>query len=58
MEWFDALNLQEVPRELNVLAYKLAMVASTLQPSDEMVNGNGKMEINFSPSIPDNIDHW
>ena len=23
-----------------------------------MISGNGKMEINFRPSIPDNIDHW
>ena len=43
---------------MNGLANKLAVAASTLQPSDEMVNGNGKMEINFRPSIPDNGDHW
>ena len=23
-----------------------------------MISGNGKMEINFKPSIPNNIDHW
>ena len=23
-----------------------------------MINGNGKMEINFRPSILDNVDHW
>ena len=55
---FDALNIQKVHREMNGLADKLAVAASTLQPSDEMINGNGKMEINFRPSIPDNIDHW
>ena len=58
MEWFDALNIQRVPREMNGLADELAVAASTLQPSDEMINGNGKMEINFRPSISDNVDHW
>ena len=32
MDWFDALNLQEIPREHNSLADKLTVVASTLQP--------------------------
>ena len=54
MEWFDSLNIQKVHREMN----GLAVAASTLQPLDEMINGNWKMEINFRPSIPDNIDHW
>ena len=58
MEWFDALNIQKVPREMNGLADGLAVAASTLQPLDEIINGNGKMEINFIPSIPDNVDHW
>ena len=58
MEWFDALNIQKVHREMNGLADKLAVATSTLQPSDEIINGNGKMEINFRPSIPNNIDHW
>ena len=43
---------------MNGLADKLVVAASTLQLSDEMINGNGKMEINFRPSIPDNVDHW
>ena len=58
MEWFDALNIQKVPREINGLSYKLAVAASTLQPSDEKINGNGKMEINFKTSILNNVDHW
>ena len=33
--------------EINGLADKLEVVASTLQPSDEMISGNGKMEIKF-----------
>ena len=58
MEWFNALNLQEIPREENNLKEKLVVATSTLQPTVEMVNGVGKLEINFGPSIPDNIDHW
>ena len=42
MEWFDALNIQKIHREMNGLADKLEVAASTLQPSDEMINGNGK----------------
>ena len=57
MEWFDALNIQKVPREMNGLADGLVVEASTLQPSDEMIHGNGKMEINFRPSILYNVDH-
>ena len=57
MDWFDALNLLKIPREMNGLAHKLVVEASTLQPSDEMISGNGKMEINFRPSILDNVDH-
>ena len=43
---------------MNGLADKLAVETSTLYPSDEMISGNGKMEINFRPSILDNVDHW
>ena len=57
MQWFDALNIQKIHREMNGLADKLAVVASTLQPSDEMISGNGNMETNFRPSILNNIYH-
>jgi len=36
----------------------LAVSTSTLQPSKELLNGQGKLEINYRPSVPDNIDHW
>ena len=39
MEWFDALNIQKVHREMNGLADKLAVAASTLHPLDETING-------------------
>jgi hypothetical protein len=55
---FSALDLISVPREHNNLADKLAVSASTFQPSEELLNGQGKMEVNFRPSVPDNVDHW
>jgi hypothetical protein len=56
MEWFDALNLISVPREHNTMENKSAISASTFQPSEELLNGQGKMEVNFKPLVPDNAD--
>ena len=58
MEFFDALNLTIIHRDQNSLADKLALAASTLQPWKELLNDDGKLEINFRPSVPDNMDHW
>ena len=58
MEFFDALNLEAVLRDQNSASDKLAVSASTLQPSDEMLKGDCPLEINFRPSIPDNLEHW
>jgi ribonuclease HI len=58
MEWFHSLYLILVPREHNNLAYKLVVSFSTFHCSEELLNGKGKMEVNFRPSILDNIDHW
>jgi ribonuclease HI len=58
MEWFSAIDLISIPREHNNLVDKLAISNSTFQRSDKLLNGQGKMEINFKPSVPDNIDHW
>ena len=58
MEFFDALNIEAIPRDQNSASDKLAVSASTLQPSDEMLEGDCPLEINFKPSIPDNIEHW
>jgi hypothetical protein len=58
MELFDALDLISIPREHNSLADKLAVSTSTFHPSKEMLSGQGKMEIIFRPSVPDNMDHW
>ena len=32
-------------------------LASTLEPSEELLNGKGKLEINFRPCVPDNMEH-
>ena len=55
MEFFDALNLTSIHRDQNSLEDKLVVVASTLQASKEMLNGDGKLEINFRPLVPDNM---
>ena len=58
MEFFHALNMTSIHRDQNKLADKLDVVVSTLQPSEELLNGDGKLEINFIPSVPDNMEHW
>jgi hypothetical protein len=58
MEWFDALDLISVLTKHNNLEDKLRVSASTFQTSEELSNGQGKMEVNFRPSILDNVDHW
>ena len=58
MEFFNALNIEAVPRDQNSASDRLAVSASTLQPSDEMLEGNCPLEINFRPSVPDNVEHW
>jgi hypothetical protein len=55
---FDAMDLISVPRDQNNLADSLAVAASTLQPSEDLMKGEGKLEIIFRPSIPDNVGHW
>ena len=49
MEFFDALNLTSIHRDQNSLAEKQAVAASTLQPSEELLNGDRKLEIKFRP---------
>jgi ribonuclease HI len=54
IELFDVVDLISIPREHN----SLVVSASTLQPSKDLLNGQGKMEKKFRPSVPDNINHW
>ena len=44
------------PRK-NREADRLTVVDSTLEFIEELIKGNGKFEINFRPSILDNLDH-
>ena len=55
MEFFDALNIEKIPRDQNSASDKLAVSASTPQPSDEMLDGDCPLEINFRPFVPDNV---
>ena len=57
MELFYALNLTSIQRYQNSLADKLAVATSNPQTLEEFLNGDGKLEINFRPSIPYNMEH-
>ena len=56
--YFRALNIVAIPRSENYEANKLVVAASTLEFYEELVKGDGKFEINFRPSIPNNINNW
>ena len=58
MKLFDALNIEAIPRDQNSAGDKLAVSASTLQPSEEMLGGDCPLEINFRPFVTDNVEHW
>ena len=54
----DSINLIVIPREQNSKADELAVVASTLQLPDSLIDENISVEVIFRPSIPDNMNHW
>ena len=56
-KYFEALNLQYIPREENRLADSLAVAANTFKPP---INPRLRyeIEIRHRPSIPDNVKHW
>ena len=58
MEYFNALDVMAMPRLENSEADKLAVATSTLEFTEELIEGNEKFEINFRPSILDNLNHW
>jgi hypothetical protein len=58
MEFFDAIDLISIPRDQNNLADSLAIAASTLHPSEDLMKGEGKLGIIFRPFVPNNFDHW
>jgi hypothetical protein len=57
IEFFDAMDLIAIPREQNSLPDSLVVATSTLEPPEDLMKGEGKLEIIFRPSVPDNIDH-
>ena len=58
MEYFDALDLQAIPREGNKQVDELVVAASTLQLGENLMDDKVKMEVIFRPSVPDNVEHW
>lgn len=58
MEYFDAINLEAIPRESNSLADELVFATSTMQLFDNLIEDKSKMEIVFRPSVPDNFEYW
>lgn len=58
MEYFDAFDLQTIPRDGNKQADELVVVASTSQLGENLLHDKMKMEVMFRPSVPDNIEHW
>ena len=52
------MNIVAIPKEQNNMADQLAAATSTLQPSQELLDGDSKLGINFRPSVPDNMEHW
>ena len=51
IELFDALSMATVPRDQNMEAYVLAIVVAYLQPCEQLMVGETKMEVIFRPSI-------
>jgi ribonuclease HI len=54
----DALKLIAIPIEQNSKADELAVVASILHLSDNLIDENISVELIFRPSVPDNMNHW
>jgi ribonuclease HI len=52
---FDNFSIEAIPREENHLANSLVVSASNLQLSKEI--GLYKVEFNFRPSLPDNLEY-
>jgi ribonuclease HI len=55
MKTFDDFSIEAIPREENHLENNLAVSTSTLQHFKEI--GLYKVELNFKPSIPNNLEH-
>ena len=55
--YFEAFNLQYIPREENRLVDYLAVAASTFKPPMNP-RLRYEIEIRHRPYIPDNVKHW
>jgi ribonuclease HI len=53
---FDKFSIEVIPREENPLENNIIVSTSTLQFFKEI--GLCKVEVNFRPSLPDNLEHW
>jgi hypothetical protein len=56
MNKFDNFLIEAIPREENHLKDKLVISASTLHLFKDI--GLYEVEVNFRPSLPDNLEHW
>jgi ribonuclease HI len=54
----DAIDLIAIPREQNAKADELAVVASTLQLPDNLIDEHISVEVIFRPSVLNNMNHW
>jgi hypothetical protein len=54
---FDVIDLIAIPREQHSKADELAVVASTLQLPDSLIDENISVEVIFRPSVPDSMNH-
>ena len=56
-EDFQAISLQEVPREHNQTKDAIVVFASVFDPNDE-VQDTCKVQVIFLPSVLDNFNNW
>jgi hypothetical protein len=56
MKIFDEFSIKAIPKEENSMTYALVVFSYTLQPCEEI--HPYKVEVNFKPSISDNLEHW
>ena len=58
MEMFSSFSINAIPREENTFVDSLAVVANTLETSQEILAMKCKVEVIFRPSVPNDHDHW
>ena len=56
-EDFQAISLQEVPREYNQVIGALTVFSSIFDPNSE-VQDTWKVQVIFHPFVPENFDNW